>query len=60
MEADEFQAILDAVRTFVEKEVIPAEDEIEETDAIPERIRTAAADMGLFGYALPSSTEAWA
>ncbi|WP_068399679.1 acyl-CoA dehydrogenase family protein [Kribbia dieselivorans] len=53
MEADEFQAILDAVRTFVEKEVIPAEDEIEETDAIPERIRTAAADMGLFGYALP-------
>lgn len=53
MEPSEFESILDAVRTFVEKEVIPAEDEIEETDAIPERIRTAAADMGLFGYALP-------
>lgn len=53
MEPSEFESILDAVRTFVEKEVIPAEDEIEETDAIPERIRTTAADMGLFGYALP-------
>ncbi|MBM6544732.1 acyl-CoA dehydrogenase family protein [Janibacter sp. YIM B02568] len=53
MEATEFDAILDAVRTFVEREVVPAEDEIEETDAIPARIRTAAAAMGLFGYALP-------
>ncbi|NYG36222.1 acyl-CoA dehydrogenase family protein [Janibacter alkaliphilus] len=41
------------MRTFVEKEVVPAEDEIEETDAIPQRIRDAAARMGLFGYALP-------
>lgn len=53
MEASEFESILDAVRTFVDKEVVPAEDEIEETDEIPERIRTAAARMGLFGYALP-------
>ncbi|WP_277453219.1 acyl-CoA dehydrogenase family protein [Janibacter sp. DB-40] len=53
MEPSEFESILDAVRTFVEKEVVPAEDEIEETDQIPERIRTAAARMGLFGYALP-------
>lgn len=53
MEPSEFESILDAVRTFVEKEVVPAEDEIEETDEIPERIRTAAARMGLFGYALP-------
>ena len=53
MEASEFASVLDAVRTFVEKEVVPAEDEIEETDAIPQRIRDAAARMGLFGYALP-------
>ncbi|WP_435200775.1 acyl-CoA dehydrogenase family protein [Janibacter sp. GS2] len=53
METSEFESILDAVRTFVEKEVVPAEDEIEETDQIPERIRAAAAAMGLFGYALP-------
>lgn len=53
MENSEFESVLDAVRTFVEKEVVPAEDEIEETDRIPERLRTAAARMGLFGYALP-------
>lgn len=53
MESAEFASILDAVRAFVDKEVVPAEDEIEETDEIPERIRTAAARMGLFGYALP-------
>ena len=53
MEPEEFGDILDAVRRFVDHEVIPAEDEIEESDRIPERIRTAAARMGLFGYALP-------
>lgn len=53
MEPEEFTAVLDAVETFVAKEVVPAETEIEETDEIPERIRTEAARMGLFGYALP-------
>lgn len=53
MESEEFAEILAAVRRFVDKEVIPAEDEIEETDRIPDRIREAAAEMGLFGYALP-------
>nr|WP_228047130.1 acyl-CoA dehydrogenase family protein [Saccharopolyspora sp. HNM0983] len=41
------------VRDFVRTEVVPSEDEIEETDAIPERLRSKAADMGLFGFALP-------
>lgn len=53
METDEFAAVLDAVRTFVRREVVPAEDEIEETDRIPDRIRKQAAAMGLFGYAIP-------
>lgn len=53
MEHDEFTAILAALRTFVDEVVIPAEDEIEATDAIPDSIRAACADMGLFGYALP-------
>lgn len=53
MEQEEFSAILDAVRTFVRKQVVPAEDEIEETDRIPDTIREQAAEMGLFGYALP-------
>jgi acyl-CoA dehydrogenase len=53
MEPDEFASVLDAVRTFVRKEVVAAEDEIEQTDRIPDRIREKAAAMGLFGYAIP-------
>ncbi|WP_405483439.1 acyl-CoA dehydrogenase family protein [Streptomyces sp. NBC_00009] len=53
MEAADFEAVLDAIRTFVRKEVVPAEEVIEKTDEIPEAIRAKAAEMGLFGYALP-------
>ncbi|MEI2774898.1 MAG: acyl-CoA dehydrogenase family protein [Tetrasphaera sp.] len=53
MDTEEFASVLSAVRTFVDREVVPAEDNIEEHDEIPERIRSAAAEMGLFGYALP-------
>src|SRR3954454_22337771 len=53
MDAADFDAIIKAVREFIAKEVIPREDEIEETDAVPQVLRDAAAEMGLFGYALP-------
>ncbi|GLZ12355.1 acyl-CoA dehydrogenase [Actinomadura sp. NBRC 104425] len=53
MEPQDFADVLAAVRTFVREQVIPREEEIEETDAIPEDLRRAARDMGLFGYALP-------
>ncbi|MGD9734585.1 MAG: acyl-CoA dehydrogenase family protein [Solirubrobacterales bacterium] len=55
MEAGDFDAIVSAVREFVEREVIPREDEIEATDAVPDFLREEAAKMGLFGYALPES-----
>lgn len=53
MDQADFEQILGTVREFVRKEVVPAEDEIEENDAIPDRIRKQAAEMGLFGWALP-------
>jgi acyl-CoA dehydrogenase len=53
MESADFEAVLDAVRRFVREDVVPREDEIEETDAIPEDVRHKAAEMGLFGYTLP-------
>ncbi|GAA4139581.1 acyl-CoA dehydrogenase family protein [Actinomadura keratinilytica] len=53
MEPQDFADVLAAVRTFVREQVIPREEEIEETDEIPEDLRRAARDMGLFGYALP-------
>jgi acyl-CoA dehydrogenase len=50
---EEFQQILQLVRTFVREEVVPREREISETDAIPDDVRKKAAEMGLFGYAIP-------
>ncbi|MFI0356205.1 acyl-CoA dehydrogenase family protein [Actinomadura sp. 9N407] len=53
MDTQDFADVLAAVRDFVRDRVIPCEDEIEETDEIPEEIRQVAREMGLFGYALP-------
>ena len=53
MEHDELQDMVRAVRQFVRSEVVPAETTIEENDAIPDRIRQQAIDMGLYGFALP-------
>ena len=53
MSSAEFDQILEAVRALVRNEVVPAEGEIEETDRIPDRLRTMARDMGLFGYMIP-------
>lgn len=53
MDSDVFEDILRTVKDFVRGEVVPLEEEIEQSDAIPERLRRGAADMGLFGWALP-------
>jgi len=53
MDATDFQEILMTVREYVRDVVMPAEDEIESSDSIPQRLRDEAAQMGLFGYALP-------
>jgi len=50
-----FDQIRTAVRRFVRERVLPREEEIEETDAIPDDLRAAAAELGLFGYALPEA-----
>ncbi|HEX5117314.1 MAG TPA: acyl-CoA dehydrogenase family protein [Pseudonocardiaceae bacterium] len=46
--------ILATVRDFVRDEVVPAEEAIEEHDAIPDAIRRQAAAMGLFGFTIPT------
>lgn len=50
--AEDFAEILESVRQFVRTKVVPREQEIADTDAIPDDLRRAAADMGLFGYAI--------
>jgi len=49
----EFALVLDAVRRLIRTDVVPREHEIEDTDAIPDDLRRKAADMGLFGFAIP-------
>ncbi|MGI5206502.1 acyl-CoA dehydrogenase family protein [Spirillospora sp. CA-108201] len=53
MEPQDLADVIKAVRSFVRDQVVPREDEIEATDAIPEPLRRTSRDMGLFGYALP-------
>lgn len=53
MQPDELTVILDTVRRFVREQVVPCEEQIEETDAIPTELRRHAAEMGLFGFSLP-------
>ncbi|HJG46154.1 acyl-CoA dehydrogenase family protein [Corynebacterium variabile] len=50
---EEFSGILDLVRTFIRDRVVPREDEIAETDAIPADLRDQAKETGLFGYTVP-------
>jgi acyl-CoA dehydrogenase len=53
VDAEDFSQIRDAVRQLVREVVVPREEEIDRHDRIPEELRGAIADMGLFGYALP-------
>jgi acyl-CoA dehydrogenase len=52
--AEDFADVLDQVRRFVRREVVPRENEIMSQDRIPDDLRAAAAEMGLFGYAIPA------
>jgi acyl-CoA dehydrogenase len=50
---DVFADVLKQISVFVRTRVLPRELEIMTTDAIPADLRAQAAEMGLFGYAIP-------
>lgn len=50
---DEQKAIIETVREFVDKEVIPVADELEHKDEYPERIVEQMKEIGLFGVTIP-------
>jgi acyl-CoA dehydrogenase len=54
MDDETFTEVLDTVARFVRERVMPREQEIDDTDAIPDDLRKATAELGLFGYALPA------
>ncbi len=45
--------LLDTITRFVREKLIPAENEVAETDAIPEPIVEAMREIGLFGLTVP-------
>ncbi|EGD54925.1 acyl-CoA dehydrogenase [Gordonia neofelifaecis NRRL B-59395] len=53
MSPEDFAQILESVREFIRTRVLPREREIADNDAIPDDIRQACKDMGLFGFAIP-------
>src|SRR5205085_6646493 len=46
--------LVDAVRTFVTKEVLPVASEFEHADAYPEALVEQMKTMGLFGVTIPA------
>ncbi len=53
MDAETFQMLRDTVRRFVDERLIPAEDAVEEADAVPAEIIDQMREMGLFGISVP-------
>ncbi|MFN2614486.1 MAG: acyl-CoA dehydrogenase family protein [Actinomycetota bacterium] len=50
---EEQRLIIDTVREFVEREVIPVADEMEHADEFPDKIVEQMKEMGLFGMMVP-------
>jgi acyl-CoA dehydrogenase len=50
---EDFPEILAQTRQFVRSAVVPREQEILDTDRVPDDLRDEAKKMGLFGYAIP-------
>jgi len=51
----DFAQNVSVTKEFVRDRVVPAEDEIEERDAVPDDIRQSAKDLGLYGFAIPQA-----
>lgn len=52
-DTETLQILLDSLRQFVSEVLIPRENEVADTDAIPQNIVEQMREMGLFGLTLP-------
>ena len=53
LDKDTLDQLISTIRRFVDERLIPAEPEVSETDAIPERIVAEMRELGLFGLTAP-------
>ena len=51
--SDEMQQMKSMIRNFVEKEVEPFAQQIEDDDAIPQHLIEKSKELGLFGMSIP-------
>lgn len=54
VDEDTFQQIKQMVRRFTHERLIPTEQEVEETDALPESLIDEMKELGLFGLSVPA------
>jgi acyl-CoA dehydrogenase len=57
MDAETFALFRNTVRRFVDEQLIPAEDAVEEADAVPAEIVDQMRELGLFGISVPEEYE---
>jgi len=55
MDVETFGLFRAAIRRFVDERLIPAEDTVEEADAVPDAIVDEMREMGLFGISVPEA-----
>jgi len=53
MDSETYQLLRDSIARFVEQRLIPAEDQVEQEDAVPEAIIDEMREMGLFALTVP-------
>ncbi|MGE0741186.1 MAG: acyl-CoA dehydrogenase family protein [Hyphomonadaceae bacterium] len=53
MDEETFGLLRSTVRRFVDERLIPAEDDVEANDAVPEAIINEMRELGLFGLSIP-------
>ena len=59
MEDQDFEQVRAVVRDFVRNTVVPAENDIDDNDEVPAKIRQTAKEIGLFGFAIPEDFGGW-
>jgi acyl-CoA dehydrogenase len=55
VDAEDFEQVRQTVRDFVRKRVVPLEEQIDREDRIPDDLRRACMEMGLFGMSIPEA-----
>jgi acyl-CoA dehydrogenase len=53
MDDGDVKDVVAAVRRLVRERVVPLEQQIDESDEVPAGLIEAAAEMGLYGFAIP-------